>query len=31
MPSFEGALSDSEIRSVALLVSCWVAQRERGE
>jgi mono/diheme cytochrome c family protein len=28
MPSFEGALTDSEIRSVALLVTCWVAQRE---
>lgn len=30
MPSFEGALTDSEIRSVALLVTCWVAQREEG-
>jgi mono/diheme cytochrome c family protein len=28
MPSFEGALSDDEIRSVALLVTCWAAQRE---
>ena len=30
MPSFEGALTDSEIRSVALLVTCGVAQREEG-
>ena len=28
MPSFEGALSDSEIHSVAFLVSCWVAKRQ---
>lgn len=28
MPSFEGALDDREIRSVAFLVACWVAQRE---
>lgn|GEM_PF-1925359 len=27
MPSFEGALSDEEIRSVAFLVACWVARR----
>jgi hypothetical protein len=27
MPSFEGALTDSEIRSVAFLVACWVVQR----
>ena len=28
MPSFEGALDDREIRSVAFLVACWVAQRD---
>jgi mono/diheme cytochrome c family protein len=28
MPSFEGALEEPEIRSVAFLVACWVAQRE---
>lgn len=31
MPSFEGALTDGEIRGVALLVACWVAQRDREE
>jgi hypothetical protein len=28
MPSFVGALTHSEIRSVSFLVACWVAQRE---
>jgi mono/diheme cytochrome c family protein len=28
MPSFTGALSEDEIRSVAFLVACWVAQRD---
>jgi mono/diheme cytochrome c family protein len=29
MPSFEGALSEPEIRAVSMLVACWVVQRER--
>jgi mono/diheme cytochrome c family protein len=28
MPSFTGALTEDEIRSVSFLVACWVAQRE---
>jgi mono/diheme cytochrome c family protein len=28
MPSFAGALTQEEMRSVAFLVACWVAQRD---
>jgi len=31
MPSFAGALTHAEIRSVSFLVACWVAQREPAE